>query len=148
MAANFVLMWTCPACRQQFINTNQVHSCGDKVLADFLDGKTEHTISLFWYFTDRYQQMGKVTVHATKSMIAFAAATRIASITRLGRNFIDVVFPFGQAYTDNLCFQKIAQVPGTRQYNHHFRMYSPEDINEEVLHFMKLAYWAGVKKLK
>jgi len=34
-------------------------------------------------------------------------------------------------------------VPGQQQFNHHFRMCSPEDINEEVLHFMKLAYEAG-----
>jgi hypothetical protein len=137
-------MWTCPLCRQQFINNNQTHSCGDKVLADFLDGKSTHTISLFRYFTDAYQQLGKVTIHPTKSMIAFAANTRIAYITRLGRDFIDIVFPFGEAYTDNLCFHKIAQVPGTHQYNHHFRMCREEDINEEVQYFMKLAYENGL----
>ncbi|WP_260607593.1 hypothetical protein [Chitinophaga polysaccharea] len=31
-------------------------------------------------------------------------------------------------------------VPGRlRQFNHHFRMYLPEDINEEVLGFMRLS---------
>lgn len=136
-------MWTCPLCRQQFVNNNQVHSCGDKVLNDFLDKKTEHTISLFWYFAQSYQQIGVVTVHPTKSMIAFAAKTRIAYVTRLGKDFIDVVFPFDKAYEDNLCFHKIAQVPGTQQYNHHFRMHAAEDINEEVKSFMKLAYRKG-----
>jgi hypothetical protein len=66
---------------------------------------------------------------------------RIAWITQLGKNFVHVVFPFKQAYEDNLCFQKIAQVPGdAKQFNHHFRMLLKEDINEEVLKFMKLAY--------
>lgn len=27
-----------------------------------------------------------------------------------------------------------------KQFNHHFRMYYKEDINEEVFEFMKLAY--------
>ena len=76
-------------------------------------------------------------------MIGFAAKTRITYVTRLGKNFVDIVFPFSKPYHDNLCFHKIAQVPGQQQFNHHFRMCSEEDINEEVLHFMKLAYEAG-----
>ncbi|HKZ36780.1 MAG TPA: DUF5655 domain-containing protein [Chryseolinea sp.] len=136
-------MWTCPLCGQQFVNTNQVHSCGDKVLADFLNGKSAHTVSLFWYFDECYQQVGKVTIHPTKSMVAFAAKTRIAFVIQFGKNFIDVVFPFDKPYNDNLCFRKIAQVPGSQQYNHHFRMLSKEDINDEVKQFMKLAYEKG-----
>lgn len=137
-------MWTCPLCRRQFVNTNQSHSCGDKALADFLKGKSEHTVSLFWHFVEKYQQLGKVTIHPTKSMIAFAAKTRIAYVIRLGKDFIDVVFPFTEPYNDNLCFHKIAQVPGSQQFNHHFRMCSQDDINEEVYDYMKLAYETGM----
>ena len=137
-------MWTCPVCGQHFVNSNQVHSCKDKVLADFLNGKSVHTVSLFWHFAACFAEFGKVTFHPTKSMIAFAAKTRIAFVIQLGRNFMDVVFPFDQPYNDNLCFRKIAQVPGSSQYNHHFRMLSKEDINEEVKQFMKLAYEKGM----
>ncbi|HRI19747.1 MAG TPA: DUF5655 domain-containing protein [Panacibacter sp.] len=136
-------MWTCPLCNQQFKNNNQVHSCNDKVLADFLKGKSAHTLALFWQFAESYQQFGFVTIHPTKSMIGFAATTRIAYVIRLGKDFVDIVFSFTKPYNDNLCFHKIVQVPGQQQFNHHFRMCSPEDINEEVLHFMKLAYEAG-----
>lgn len=138
------MMWTCPLCGQQFVNTNQVHSCRDKVLADFLNGKSDHTVSLFWHFTDCYRQLGKITIHPTKSMIAFAARTRIAYVIQLGKNFIDIVFPFDIPYSDNLCFRKIAQVPGQQQYNHHFRMENKEDINKEVKQFMKMAYEKGM----
>ena len=144
MIAYFYIMWTCPLCRQRFVNTNQVHSCGDKVLADFLKNKSEHTVSLFWHLIGEYQIIGKVTIHPTKSMIALAGKTRFAYIIKLGKNFIDVVFPFKEPYNDNLCFHKIAQVPGSQQFNHHFRMCSKEDINEEVLHYMKLAYETGL----
>ncbi len=100
-------------------------------------------MSLFWYFVESYQQFGKVTIHPTKSMIGFAAKTRIAYVIRLGKNFVDIVFPFNKPYPDNLCFQKIAQVPGTQQYNHHLRLEQPEDINTEVKKFMKLAFKEG-----
>jgi len=66
---------------------------------------------------------------------------RIAWITQIGKNFIHVVFPFRKAYPENLCFTKIAVVPGdAHQYNHHFRMLFPEDVNGEVKEFMKLAW--------
>jgi|GraSoiStandDraft_4_1057263.scaffolds.fasta_scaffold01401_6 hypothetical protein len=133
-------MWTCPLCAQQFVNNNQVHSCNDKTLTDFLQGKSEHTISLFWHFVQRYQKIGKVTIHPTKSMIAFAGRTRIAYVTRLGKDFVDITFPFTKNYPDNLCFHKIAQVPGQQQFNHHFRMMRKEDLNKEVESFMRLAY--------
>jgi hypothetical protein len=112
-------------------------------LDDFLQNKPSHTVSLFWQFAETYQRIGKVTIHPTKSMIAFAAKTRIAYVIQLGKNFVDVVFPFDKPYPENLCFRKIAQVPGQQQYNHHLRLMDPEDINGEVRKFMKLAYDLG-----
>lgn len=132
-------MWTCPFCHQKFVNNNQVHSCGDKVLDDFLGNKSEHTIALFWNFVEAYQKIGKITIHPTKSMIAIAGKTRVAYVIRLGKNFVDVVFPFNKPFTDNLCFHKIAQVPGDQQYNHHLRIQEIDDINKEVKKFMKMS---------
>ena len=112
-----------------------------KTIADFLAGKSSVTQSLFHHFVNEYNKLGVVTLCPAKTMIGIDnGRKRIGWITQLGKNFVHVVFPFKQPYNDNLCFQKIAQVPGTpRQYNHHFRMYNAEDINEEVIRFMKLA---------
>src|SRR5688572_28804211 len=99
-------MWTCPICSQQFVNTNQSHSCKDKTLQDFLNGKSAHTLELFRYFIEQYKLIGDISVHPTKSMIAIAAKARCAYITHLGRDFIHIVFPFKKSYGDNLCFIK------------------------------------------
>jgi hypothetical protein len=117
----------------------------DKSLDEFLKGKSELTLSLFHHFVDEFSRIGKVTIHPAKTMIGIATSRkRIAYVTQLGKNFIHVVFPFEKPHPDNLCFQKIAQVPGdNKQYNHHFRMLVKEDINKEVIGFMKLAYKAG-----
>ena len=138
-------MWTCPVCNQQFVKTNQSHSCKDKSLQDFLDGKSAHTRELFDYFIEQYKTMGNISVHPTKSMIAIGARTRFAYIIQLGKNFIDIVFPFKQSYDDNLCFIKIKPVPGSEDYNHHFRMCFKEDLNVEVRKYMKLAYTLASK---
>jgi len=112
------------------------------LLSAFLTGKSAQTLLLFNYFISEYQKLVPLTIHPVKTMIGIANShRRIAWITQLGKNFIHVVFPFKQEYPDNLCFQKIAQVPGDdQQFNHHFRMYSTEDVNEEVLKFMRMAY--------
>lgn len=113
----------------------------NKTIEDFLAGRSEQTVELFHYFVHEYSKLGSVTLHPAKTMIGIAnAEKRIAWITQLGKNFIHVVFPFKKPYPDNLCFTKIAQVPGdNHQFNHHFRMYQAADINEEVKKFMKMA---------
>jgi hypothetical protein len=96
---------------------------------------------LYNHFLKEFAKVGKIDLHPAKTMIGISGpGNRIAWITQFGKNFIHVVFPFKTAYSDNLCFQKIAQVPGTDQFNHHFRMLYPEDVNAEVISFMKKAY--------
>ena len=113
---------------------------------DFFSGKSVETLALFHHFIAEYRKQGELTLHPAKTMIGIANAhKRIAWITQLGKNFIHVVFPLKKPYTDNLCFQKIAQVPGQEQFNHHFRMYYKEDVNDEVRQFMKLAYENGAQ---
>lgn len=110
-------------------------------LGNFLNGKSEQTLTLFRHFVDEFQNIGPVTLHPAKTMIGIANPHRkIAYITQLGKNFIHVVFPLRKRYDDNFCFQKIAQVPGDMQFNHHFRMLYKEDVNDEVREFMLLAY--------
>ena len=108
-------------------------------LAGFLKGKTEYTLELFRFFIEEFSKIGYIELHPLKSMIAIESNHKLAYITQLGKNFIHVVFPFNQAFNDNFCFIKIAQVPGTNQYNHHLRIYFKEDINIEVKSFMEMA---------
>lgn len=109
-------------------------------VASFLAGKSEHTLSLFEHFVAEFEELGTISLHPTKTMIAVDnGQKRIAWITQLGKNFIHVVFPFKEPFYDNLCFQKVAQVPGSQQFNHHFRMLNKEDLNDEVRGFMRMA---------
>ncbi len=56
-------------------------------------------------------------------MIAIEGQSKCAFVTQFGKSFIHVVFPFNQAYEDNLCFTKIVQVPGKDQFNNYFRLF-------------------------
>ncbi|MBL7872362.1 MAG: hypothetical protein JNM78_12170 [Cyclobacteriaceae bacterium] len=120
-------------------------SSAEYSIDNFLRGNSAHTLSLFHHFVEQYKQIGNITLHPAKTMIGIATPhKRITYITQLGKRFIHVVFPFEKPFADNLCFQKIAQVPGdAKQFNHHFRMLAKEDVNEEVKRFMKLAFAGG-----
>jgi hypothetical protein len=114
-------------------------------LQAFLSGKPAETVSLFNYFVDQFSKIGNIQAIPAKTMIGIATPRkRIAYVTRIGRDFVHIVFHFNKPYHENLCFEKIAQVPGTNQYNHHLRIKRKQDINSEVLRFMKLAYEQGV----
>jgi len=107
----------------------------------FLAGKSETTLNLYTHFISVFSELGDIELHATKSMIAVSDGNkRIAWITQFGKNFIHVVLPFDQPFHDNLCFQKVAQVPGSNQFNHHLRILYPEDVNEEVKGFLKKTF--------
>jgi len=127
------------------MSSKKISSPDYRSAQDFLTGKSDHTIALFTHFVQQFGQIGAVTLHPAKTMIGIATPRkRIAWVTQLWKNFLHVVFPFEKPYPDNLCFIKIAQVPGdNKQFNHHFRMYAIEDVNEEVQKFMQMAYEAG-----
>lgn len=141
-------MWTCPKCEQKFVYKNAMHSCGDKSVDDFLDGKTAHTVELFHHFLDEYTKIGEFVLHPAKSMISLAAQIRFAFIVRFGKGFLDVVFKFHEPNENNLCFYKIAQIPGTNSFNHYVRFESKEDLNDELRFYMKKAYDIGMRKHK
>ncbi len=136
-------MWTCPLCSRPFKQTNQQHYCGDKTVGDFLSGKSDIALALFDHLLTTLVGFGTIQLHATKSMIVISAVTRFAFVINLGKSFIDIVLPFDEPYYDNLCFRKIGQVPGSKQYNHHLRLMFAEDINEEVLGYLQKAYAKG-----
>lgn len=121
---------------------NAITTENEDGLSRFLANRSVETLLLFNHFISEYQKLAPVTIHPAKTMIGIANShRRIAWVTQLGKNFVHVVFPFKQEYPDNLCFQKIAQVPGdAHQFNHHFRMYNVDDVNEEVKKFMLMAY--------
>lgn len=110
-------------------------------ISPFLSGKSAHTLMLYQHFIAEFERIGHIQTEAAKTMIGISNGhKRIAWVTQLGKNFIHVVFPLREPYYDNLCFQKVAQVPGSNQFNHHLRVLNAEDINEEVVSFMRIAY--------
>ena len=120
-----------------------MHSCNEKTVNDFLKGKSEDTVRLFYYIIEEYKKMGNFVLHPARSRIAFASRIRFGYIHRLGKNFVDVVLTFNKPYYDNLCFYRIGEVPGGKIFQHYLRFFNPEDLNKEVRMYMKMALDSG-----
>lgn len=125
------------------MHENQNHSCNDRTVADFLNGKPPHIVELFHYFISECQKIAEFKLHPAKHRIAFAARTRFGYIHRVGRDFIDIVLHFPKAYEDNLCFYKIATYPGAGIWNHYIRIQGKEDLNDEVKMYFQMAHKLG-----
>lgn len=92
-------------------------------IEDFLHGKSPETVALYHQLVIQFAKIGEVNAHAAKSMICFSATRNFAYVIQLGRNFLDLVLPFKDAYEENLCFRKIKAVSGSDDFNHHLRIY-------------------------
>ena len=138
-------MWTCSNCGQKFIHTNQWHSCAERSVEDFLINKSPLTIELFWHLINEYTLLGDFVLHPARSRIAFAAKIRFGYISRLGKDFVDAALTFNKRYDDNLCFYRIGEVPGGRYFQHYFRIFNKEDVNDELRMYMKKALDYGNK---
>lgn len=116
-----------------------MHDQGRLPASSFL--KSPHSLILFDHFIAELQKIGPVSICPHKTMVSISNAhQRVAYVTQAGKKFIHIVFPFKQRYDDNLCFQRIQQVPGRNVIYHHFRMLLREDINDELRTFMRIAY--------
>ncbi len=112
----------------------------DPLVNQFLAGKSQHTLDLFHHFIAEFESVGEIMLHPAKTMIGIGnGKKRVVYVNQLGKDFLHAVFIFKEPHEDNFCFQKIAQVPEMKQFNHHFRMLQLEDVNDEVKRFMKLA---------
>lgn len=138
-------MWTCPKCKQKFVNTNQWHSCGQNTVDNFLANKTEKVIELYHYIISEFRKIGDFELHPAKTRIALNNKMRFASINRLGRDCLGAHLVFNQRFDGTLCFHKIDEVTKTA-FVHHFKLCSKNDLTEELKKYMRMAYKIGARK--
>lgn len=138
-------MWTCPKCKQKFVNTNQWHSCGQNTVENFLANKTEKALGLYELIISEFKKIGDFELHPAKTRIALNKKMRFASINKLGKDYLDAHLVFTQRFDESLCFHKIDTVTETAHV-HYFRLSNKKDITEELKGYMKLAHKIGTRE--
>ena len=135
-------LWTCPACRRQFKNRNQSHSCGQFTVEQLLAGMPPQIVELYERLDDVIRRCGEVVVAPTKTRVLFKVRTVFASVA-VSKNWLDVVFVLGRRLKHRRIKKAQEEYPGIV---HFLRIEKAEDLNTDLVGWLQDAY--GYRKQK
>jgi hypothetical protein len=136
-------LWKCPKCRRSFANRNQSHFCSRHTLREHLTGKSPHAVALFREFAKLVKRCGPVRVVPEKMRIAFQVRMSFAAVSlRRDRIVGHVVLA---RCLENSRFTKIEYI-SPRNHVHSFCFYSREELDREVLSWVREAYRVGQQR--
>ena len=75
-------MWRCPTCGQTFVTRNMPHSCQVVALDEHFAASEPGVRATFDALLAAIEELGPVTVNATKSRISLQARMRFAAVER------------------------------------------------------------------
>jgi hypothetical protein len=137
-------LWTCPCCGRQFANRNQEHSCGKYTVDDFLRGKGEPALALYHRFVELVESCGPVLFAPAKTRVGFQVRMIFAAVNRLTDERLDAHIVLTRRL-ENPRFHRIETLTPTC-YVHHFRIYSPDELDDEVASWLREAYAVGEQR--
>lgn len=136
-------LWKCPECGRFFANRKQSHFCSHYTLHRHLAGKSPAAIALFRTFAKLVKRCGPVRVVPEKTRIAFQVRMSFAAVSlRRDRIVGHVVLA---RRLENPRFIKIESI-SPRNHVHFFRFYSHDELDLEVLAWLREAYCVGQQR--
>jgi hypothetical protein len=129
-------LWTCPACRRQFKNRNQSHSCGQFTVEQLLVGQLPEIVELYERLGDVIRRCGEVVVAPTKTRVLFKVRTVFASVA-VSKNWLDVVFVLGRRLKNRRIKKAQEEYPGIV---HFLRIEKAEDLDTDLVGWLQDAY--------
>jgi Domain of unknown function (DUF5655) len=136
-------LWKCSECGRLFANRNQSHFCSTYTLREHLAGKTAPAVALFREFLRLLKCCGPVRVVPEKTRIAFQVRMSFAAVSlRRDRIVGHIVLA---RRLENPRFTKIEYI-SPRNHVHSFSFYSREELDREVLAWLREAYRVGQQR--
>jgi hypothetical protein len=133
-------LWECPKCGRPFANRNQSHCCSRYTLEEHFVGKTPYAIELFRGFAKLVRSCGRVRIVPEKTRVAFQVRMSFAAVSlRRDRIVGHVVLARHLAHPR---FTKVEHI-SPRNHVHSFCLHSIEEMDSEVLAWLREAYRVG-----
>lgn len=136
-------LWQCPNCKRPFANLNQSHFCSRYTLQEHLAGKTPQAVRLFRQFAKLVRRCGGVHVIPEKTRIAFQVRMSFAAVSLRRNRLVGHVVLARRL--ENPRFTKV-QTISPRNHVHSFCFTSREQMDKEVLRWLREAYRVGQQK--
>lgn len=136
-------LWYCPACGRPFANHGQVHSCVVATVEQHLAGKGELAEALYRAFASAVEACGPVVLAPAGTRIGFQVRMIFSAVTvRRGRLDAHVVLA---RRLEHPRFRKVESI-SPRNHVHHFRIHAPEEVDAEVMEWLRESYAVGEQK--
>jgi hypothetical protein len=136
-------LFKCPKCGRLFANRNQSHFCARFSLREHLEGKSPPAVALFRDFAKLVKRCGPVRVVAEKTRIAFQVRMSFAAVSLRRRWIVGHVVLARRL--ENARFTKIESI-SPRNHVHSFRFDSREELDREVIGWLREAYRVGQQR--
>ena len=119
---------------------NQTHSCGSYTVEQHLGGKSSDVISLYEQFVALVKRCGPVTIVPAKTRIGFQVRMIFTALSVRQRS-LDCHVVLSRRL-ESARFMRIQSL-SPRNHVHYFSIKSPEDLDDEVLGWLREAYEVG-----
>lgn len=133
-------LWRCPRCGHRFVTAKLWHSCGRYRLADHFAGSEPGVRRLFDRLRRLVRACGPATMYAQKTRIVFQGDVRFAGALPR-RRWLDVGLWLGRRAA-HPCLRRVER-PMPRDFIHHFRFTSPEQLDAAFARLVRAAYAIG-----
>lgn len=131
-------LWTCPKCGRRFVGRNMWHACGPYSVEGFLAGKGPRARELFDRFEELIAACGPYEVAPAKTRVAFMGRVRFAGVTAVSERGITIAFGLPRALRSRRIRKTEEPAPGW--HVHWMRVTSPEELDDEVLRWLRESY--------
>lgn len=134
-------LWKCQECGRQFANRNQSHSCGVYTVEEFLSNKHPHAVLLYQRFAQLVAECGPFMTAPVRTRVGFQVRMIFAAVYNLTDAFLDGHVVLARRLTSPR-FRRIESF-SPRNHAHYFRIYSFDELDDEVKSWLEEAYRVG-----
>ena len=136
-------MWKCPNCKNEFVNKNQYHSCGQHSLAALFDGKPDSIQELFDRLRNMMGSCGPVKVLPYRDRVGFMVRVRFAAAVPK-RRWLDVGLWLPRRI-EHPKFHKIQTINPNANV-HLLRLTEVDQLDAQVAAWIRQAYALGCQE--
>ena len=131
------MTWTCPHCKKEFRNKNQVHSCAKVDLEDHLKNKSPQVIATFDRLMRELGKFGEITINPVKTSVQVKAGATFLSI-RPKKEYMEIEFQLGDE-VDKLPIYKNIRISKNRVL-HFAVLKNPQEVNTQLIGWLKKSH--------
>ncbi len=130
------MSWKCPQCNRTLKNANQWHCCINQEIDNLFIGKPNELMFAFDKILLNVFDLKNVEISATKNCVVFFK-TQTFLVVKPMKKELDVKFYLAEPQNIFPIF-KVALY--CKQYEHHIRLSTVEDVNPQLFSFIKQSH--------